>query len=93
MNQIRSGPRRSLTIVGLVAILAGACNASASPSPSAAPSTAASQVAAATPSPTPLVSQAPIDTSEPGPNGGVVVRWFVGLGAGSPSRSPPRPSS
>jgi multiple sugar transport system substrate-binding protein len=82
MHQIRSGPRRTVTFLALVAILAAACGASASPSPSSAsPSTAASS-AAATASPTPLVSQAPIDTSEPGPNGGVVVRWFVGLGAG-----------
>ena len=82
MHLTRSGPRTSVTILGLLAILAGACNASASPSPSSAsPSTAASGPAA-TASPTPLVSQAPIDTSAPGPNGGVIVRWFVGLGAG-----------
>jgi multiple sugar transport system substrate-binding protein len=80
MHQIRSGPGRTVTLVGLVAILAGACGASASPTPSS-PSTAAS-APAATPSPTPLVSAPAVDTSEPGPNGGVVVRWFVGLGAG-----------
>jgi multiple sugar transport system substrate-binding protein len=82
MHQIRSGPSRTVTLLGLVAMLAGACGASASPSPSsAAPSTGAS-APAATPSPTPLVSAPAVDTSEPGPNGGVVVRWFVGLGAG-----------
>src|SRR6185369_12050137 len=83
MHQIRSGPRRTVTLLGLVAILAGACGASASPVPStaAAPSNGAS-APAATPSPTPLVSAPAVDTSEPGPNGGVVVRWFVGLGAG-----------
>ena len=81
MHQIRSGPRTTVTFLALVAVLAAACGASASPSPSSAsPSTGASQ--AATPAPTPLVTAAPIDTSEPGPNGGVVVRWFVGLGAG-----------
>ena len=35
MNQIRSGPRRRVTILGALAILVGACNSSASPSPSA----------------------------------------------------------
>jgi multiple sugar transport system substrate-binding protein len=81
MHQIRSGPRTTVTVLALVAILAAACGSSASPKPSsAAPSSAASL--AATPEPTPLVTAAPIDTSEPGPNGGVVVRWFVGLGAG-----------
>jgi multiple sugar transport system substrate-binding protein len=83
MFQTRSGPTRTVTILGLLAILVGACNSAASPSPSsAAPSAAGSQTAVATPSPTPLVSQAPIDTDVPGPNGGTVVRWFVGLGAG-----------
>jgi len=81
MHQIRSGPSRSVLLVGLVAILAAACGASASPSPSSAPSSAASS-AAATPTPTPLVTPPAVDTSVPGPNGGVVVRWFVGLGAG-----------
>jgi multiple sugar transport system substrate-binding protein len=70
-----------LALTAAVAILATACNSAASPNPSsAAPTTAASQ--ASLPAPTPLVTAAPIDTSEPGPNGGVVVRWFVGLGAG-----------
>ncbi len=81
MHQTRSGPRRTVTLLGAVAILAAACGASASPSPSAAPSTAAASQAA-TPAPTPLVTPAPIAADEPGPNGGVVVRWFVGLGAG-----------
>jgi multiple sugar transport system substrate-binding protein len=83
MHQTRSGPRRTVTIIGLLAILVGACGASASPSASsAAPSAAQSQTAAATPAPTPLVTAAPIDTDVPGPNGGTVVRWFIGLGAG-----------
>src|SRR5690349_10701529 len=36
----------------------------------------------ATEAPTPLITPAPIANDQPGPNGGVVVRWFVGLGAG-----------
>ena len=35
-----------------------------------------------TPEPTPIVTPAPVITG-PGPNGGVVVRWFIGLGAGT----------
>ena len=31
---------------------------------------------------TKAITAPPIDTTAPGPNGGVVVRWFVGLGAG-----------
>ena len=52
--------------------------------PTAAPPSAAAAVrsAGATPAPTPLVTPAPIDASVPGPNGGQIIRWFVGLGAG-----------
>jgi multiple sugar transport system substrate-binding protein len=82
MHQIRSGPRRTVTFLALMAILAAACGASASPSPSSASPSTATSSAAATPSPTPLVTPPAIDTSAPGPNGGVIVRWFVGLGAG-----------
>ena len=32
--------------------------------------------------PPPLVTPVPLPPDQPGPNGGVVVRWFVGLGAG-----------
>src|SRR6185436_9562151 len=78
----RSGPGRLITGLALIAILTSACSNAVSPSP-AAGSAAPSQVAAA-PSVTapPALTPAPIDTDQPGPNGGVVVRWFVGLGAG-----------
>ena len=82
MERSRSRPGLRLTLATLAVVLVTACGASASPAPSTAPTTAAAPSAAATPEPTPLVTAAPIDTSEPGPNGGVVVRWFVGLGAG-----------
>jgi multiple sugar transport system substrate-binding protein len=85
MTQNRSGPRRIVTILGLFAIVAGACNSSASPSPSAATASAsqaaASQAAVASPTVAPAITPAPI-AAGPGPNGGVVVSWFVGLGAG-----------
>jgi len=37
---------------------------------------------AATPTPSPIVSAPPV-IAGPGPNGGTVVRWFIGLGAGT----------
>ncbi|HYH93041.1 MAG TPA: hypothetical protein VD763_07765 [Candidatus Saccharimonadales bacterium] len=82
MSQSRSGPRALLAVAGIIAILAAACSGTtASTAPSSAP--AASEAAVASiPAPTPLVTAAPLDEDEPGPNGGKVIRWFVGLGAG-----------
>ncbi len=86
MTQSRSGPKRLATLVGAVALIVAACSGSAATPapPSAAPSAAATDAPApsATEAPTPLVTPAPIANDQPGPNGGVVVRWFVGLGAG-----------
>jgi multiple sugar transport system substrate-binding protein len=84
MHQSRSGPRALLVLAGIVAIVAAACSGStSSASPSAAPTASqAAASAAVTPAPTPLVTAAPIDASVPGPNGGQIIRWFVGLGAG-----------
>src|SRR3954451_1172410 len=83
MHGTRSGPRTIFSGIAIAAILATACNSAVSPSPSAAQSAAASQVAVApSVTPAPALTPAPIDTDQPGPNGGVVIRWFVGLGAG-----------
>jgi len=85
MHQSRSGPRALLVLAGVVAIVAAACSGSSpSAAPSAAPaaSQAAASAAPATAAPTPLITAAPIDASVPGPNGGQIIRWFVGLGAG-----------
>jgi multiple sugar transport system substrate-binding protein len=61
-------------------LVLGACGTAASPAPaSSAP--AASEAAAASPTAAPAVTAEPLPQG-PGPNGGVVVRWFVGLGAG-----------
>jgi multiple sugar transport system substrate-binding protein len=84
MFKSRSGPRAMLAVAGMVAIVVTACGgatapATAAPVATAAPATTAPVV---TPEPTPLVTAAPVAVDEPGPNGGVVVRWFVGLGAG-----------
>ena len=60
---------------------AAAPSAAATSAASAAPASA-SAAAAATPSATPLaITPAPI-AQGPGPNGGKVVRWFIGLGSG-----------
>jgi multiple sugar transport system substrate-binding protein len=71
-------------LAGTLAIIVAACGgssattapstgASAAPSSAAAPSVAAPSLVAVTP--------APITTAK-GPNGGKVVRWFIGLGTG-----------
>jgi multiple sugar transport system substrate-binding protein len=76
-----------MVLLGLIAIVASACGSSstspsAAASAAAAPSAAAASAAAA-PTATPLiVTPAPL-AAGPGPNGGTVVRWFIGLGAGT----------
>jgi multiple sugar transport system substrate-binding protein len=71
----RSG--KILGLLGATALIITACGSSEA-TPSAAPTTAASMAA-----PTPVnITPAPIKAG-PGPNGGVVVRWFIGLGAGT----------
>ena len=85
MHQIRSGPRTTVAILSLITVIAGACNASASPSPSPASSSSASAAATQTPLPSPStvnITPPPI-AAGPGPNGGTVVRWFIGLGGGT----------
>ena len=85
MNARRSVPKALIGLVGVVAIIASACGSSTT---STAPSTAASEApsaAAVTPAPSPSIvniTPAPI-AAGPGPNGGTVVRWFIGLGAGT----------
>src|SRR5260221_1004811 len=85
MNTRRSVPKALIGLVGAVAIVASACGSSTT---STAPSLAASEApsaAAATEPPSPSIvniTPAPI-AAGPGPNGGTVVRWFIGLGAGT----------
>ena len=81
--------RRSLAIV------VAACGSHHARPPSAAASaTAAASAAAARSPPHRRRHRHPASRipAGPGPNGGVVVRWFVGLGAGAPARSSSRPS-
>jgi multiple sugar transport system substrate-binding protein len=79
MFQTRSGPRVPAALLGIVAIMAAAC---AGTTPSTAPASQAAASQAASAEPTPLVTSAPLPVDQPGPNGGVIVRWFVGLGTG-----------
>ena len=83
MFQSRSGPRALVGLAGVVAIVLAACTSStATPAPSVAAPSQAAVAPSATPEPTPLLTAAPVDVSVPGPNGGQIIRWFVGLGAG-----------
>ena len=76
-------PTRTFLIGTVVVMLATACNSSASPSPSATRAAPSGGTPTALPSPsTVLITPAPI-AAGPGPNGGTVVRWFIGLGAGT----------
>ena len=90
MNGSDRTPRTLIGLFGAVAILVAACgSASTSPAASTAASTApaASASAAAAesvaPTATPIIVTPEPVAAGPGPNGGKVVRWFIGLGAGT----------
>jgi multiple sugar transport system substrate-binding protein len=73
---------RALGLIASVVLLTTACGSAASPAPvSGSPATSASAAASVTPPP--AVTPEPLPATGPGPNGGVIVRWFVGLGAGA----------
>jgi multiple sugar transport system substrate-binding protein len=75
----QSRPSKIMGLLGATVLVVTACGSSATASPSAAaPSAAAPTVAPSLVNITP----API-AAGPGPNGGVVVSWFIGLGAGT----------
>ena len=77
MYRLRSAPRPLIALVGAAAIIAAAGGGA---TPSAAPSDAPVSVApSAEPS---LVAVTPEPVGAVGPNGGKVVRWFIGIGSG-----------
>ncbi len=78
---LRARMPRAFGLIAAIALLATACGGAASPAPATA-SASASAGASATPTAPPAVTPEPLPETGPGPNGGVVVRWFVGLGAG-----------
>jgi len=75
-----SRPSKIMGLLGATVLIVTACGSSATASPSAAAPTTA-PVATAAPSLV-NITPAPIPAG-PGPNGGTVVTWFIGLGAGT----------
>ena len=81
MHRYRSGPRALMVAAGMVAIVAAACGGSA-PATTAPASEAAAPTAEPSAAPSLVaITPAPITTAA-GPNGGTVVRWFIGIGSG-----------
>jgi multiple sugar transport system substrate-binding protein len=78
----RSSFGRLAALASVVTIIAAACGGTSVASQGATAAPAASTGVVATASPPPAVTPEPLPPTGPGPNGGVVVRWFVGLGAG-----------
>ncbi len=79
MYKHQSRPGKILGILGVAALVVAACGSTTTPSPEAttaptAAPTAAPSLVNITPAPIP---------AGPGPNGGTVVTWFIGLGAGT----------
>jgi multiple sugar transport system substrate-binding protein len=82
MYQPRSGPRLLASLLAAIAVIAAACSGgTASSAPSAAASAAAPSAAASAAPSVVAVTPAPL-AAGPGPNGGQVIRWFIGLGTG-----------
>jgi multiple sugar transport system substrate-binding protein len=81
MFRSRSVPRAVLAAAGVVAIVVAACGGSTA-TPSTAASAEASAAAEVTEAPSVVaITPEPITTAV-GPNGGKVVRWFIGIGSG-----------
>jgi multiple sugar transport system substrate-binding protein len=74
--------RRLTAAFAAVALIVGACGSNTPATSSPAASTAASTAASSAPSQS-LVAVTPEPVGAVGPNGGVIVRWFIGLGAGA----------
>jgi multiple sugar transport system substrate-binding protein len=78
--------RRLAAAWAAVALVATACGSSAVPSGSPAPASQAPSAAPASSEPVAspsLVAITPAPVGAVGPNGGTVIRWFIGLGAGA----------
>jgi multiple sugar transport system substrate-binding protein len=82
MFRRRSSFARLAALASVVSIIAAACGGTSVASQGATAAPAASTGVAATASAPPAITPEPLPPTGPGPNGGVVVRWFVGLGAG-----------
>jgi multiple sugar transport system substrate-binding protein len=75
----QSRPSKIMGLLGATVLIVTACGSSATASPSAAAPTAAAPTVAPS---IVNITPAPIPAG-PGPNGGTVVTWFIGLGAGT----------
>ena len=84
MDRQRSRIARLAAMASSLVIVAACSGSAPNVAPSAAPSQAAAATTAPAPSaePTPLVTAEPVVPDQPGPNGGQVVRWFIGIGSG-----------
>jgi multiple sugar transport system substrate-binding protein len=81
MRRSLSGPRTVAVAIGVVAILAAACGGTAQ-SPAPASEAVVTEAPAVTEAPSLVaITPEPIETAV-GPNGGKVVRWFIGIGSG-----------
>jgi multiple sugar transport system substrate-binding protein len=84
MRARRSASGALIALGAVVALVATACSGAAA-TPSPAPSVAPAPSQAVAPASTPqivTITPAPLPESGPGPNGGTIVRWFIGLGTG-----------
>ena len=82
MHEPRSGPRPFIALLAMVAVIVAACGGATTSSAPAASQAAPSAAAASQPAPS-LVAVTPEPLAAgPGPNGGQVVRWFIGIGSG-----------
>ena len=82
MNRSRSGPRALIALAGVVAIVAAACGGVARRRASRTERRRRRAAARRPPRRRSSPSRPSPSPPAPGPNGGQVVRWFVGLGAG-----------
>jgi multiple sugar transport system substrate-binding protein len=80
MRRLQSGPRTVAVAVGVIAILAAACGSATVSTPPSADAATTPPTASEAPS---VVAITPEPIAEgPGPNGGKVIRWFIGIGSG-----------
>jgi multiple sugar transport system substrate-binding protein len=80
MQRSRSAPSALIALLAIAAIFVSACGG-ATTSPSAAASAAAPSAAVSAAPSVVAVTPEPL-AAGPGPNGGQVVRWFIGIGSG-----------
>ena len=91
MQRTRSSPRALGSLLIAVGLIATACGTAATPAPSSAATPGATPI-----QPTPQLVQVtapPLPDSGPGPNGGTIVRWFIGLGTGGQPQPNTQPNT